>query len=796
MTQDSHDILDLAPISAAQPIDFHDLFKISGTGGLSPQALPVLQKVLNNHISIDQASAMMDLVLQNENRNAFNAFMAVQSPATKAIARSLLPSAIRSANVGMVKVLLATKINPNLALNYRHARPLHLAVEMGNVEMTELLLSYGSEVDFPMSSDDCQSSPLTIAAGSGRVDIMRLLLNRGADVNVGDVDIDEENADEHERGPLRAAIQNGHLKAAKLLLDFGANVDTRSFPGAIRYRQVLETAISTGNMVFVHLILLHGAHVPVLADTTEGLLAIVPPHCRQDTISLLSTLGASGLISAIDLASRRGHMKIVRLCSEAGSLLKTDSARACKKMAIKAGVRCGDYQFVQQVLDSGTRVDVDAPVRDGDPDWDTALQWAAERGRLDLVQLLRKFGARLDSPPTAYGWTVLQGAVISENVDLVKYLLESGADVNFYNAESYIPSPLASAARSANLELFQLLQEAGANMVEQGPDALIKAVWSQIKGPRESLTASRYNNSATIIRLLVDHLSSSANSRAAIPFPSQHLSVILHFPQLMNLLLQEGLLDASAALIIAIRMQDLALVTLFLRRDADVNNDPPEGPWALKEAVDSGGLAILHYLLTHGANSREKARALQAATRRRSRAECVRLLLDYEADINADPLPVHSAGKYYRTALQAAAEDGNLELVRLLIAEGAEVERFSAGCNDQGTALQFAAMMGHTSVAYELIQQCANVNALAIGEDGRTALEGAAEHGRLDMVQLLLNLEVETQGSRALRFAKREGHESVVALLLENGVEDVGLQDLWSEDDGSQDDESVDGDYW
>jgi hypothetical protein len=39
------------------------------------------------------------------------------------------------------------------------------------------------------------------------------------------------------------------------------------------------------------------------------------------------------------------------------------------------------------------------------------------------------------------------------------------------------------------------------------------------------------------------------------------------------------------------------------------------------------------------------------------------------------------------------------------------------------------------------------------------------------MVQLLLNLEAEVQGSRALQLARKEGHDGVAMLLLQNGFE-------------------------
>ena len=50
-------------------------------------------------------------------------------------------------------------------------------------------------------------------------------------------------------------------------------------------------------------------------------------------------------------------------------------------------------------------------------------------------------------------------------------------------------------------------------------------------------------------------------------------------------------------------------------------------------------------------------------------------------------------------------------MVQFLLENGAEVERQSISENDQGTALQFAAIAGFIAVVYELIHRGANVNA-------------------------------------------------------------------------------------
>lgn len=78
-----------------------------------------------------------------------------------------------------------------------------------------------------------------------------------------------------------------------------------------------------------------------------------------------------------------------------------------------------------------------------------------------------------------------------------------------------------------------------------------------------------------------------------------------------------------------------------------------------------------------------------------------------------------------------------------------------------------------------LLYASADVNARAALEDGRTALEGAAEHGRIDMVQLLLNAGVELSGSgdaqyrTALKLASENGHNTVKKLI-ENCYESGG----------------------
>ncbi|TQN71840.1 Protein fem-1-like protein B [Colletotrichum shisoi] len=114
--------------------------------------------------------------------------------------------------------------------------------------------------------------------------------------------------------------------------------------------------------------------------------------------------------------------------------------------------------------------------------------------------------------------------------------------------------------------------------------------------------------------------------------------------------------------------------------------------------------------------------------------------------------------------------DAGLEIIQTLHRHGANINDPPA--RDGGvTALQVASIKGYYGLVKRLLDLQANPNAPGAAIFGRTALEGAAEYGRLDVVQLLLNSGVETCGSgrrqcvRAIEFARKEGHPILVKLL-------------------------------
>jgi ankyrin repeat protein len=118
-----------------------------------------------------------------------------------------------------------------------------------------------------------------------------------------------------------------------------------------------------------------------------------------------------------------------------------------------------------------------------------------------------------------------------------------------------------------------------------------------------------------------------------------------------------------------------------------------------------------------------------------------------------------------QTPLQRAVELGEFDIMQYLVEQGAPIDTVPVYAG--ATALQLAAIEGYIGLATYLLEHGANPNYPPAEGDGRTAFEGAAEWGRIDMMALLMQTGVqldmkvgtppESQYERAVRFAQKNG---------------------------------------
>ena len=154
----------------------------------------------------------------------------------------------------------------------------------------------------------------------------------------------------------------------------------------------------------------------------------------------------------------------------------------------------------------------------------------------------------------------------------------------------------------------------------------------------------------------------------------------------------------------------------------------------------------------------EEAQELIDAVRRGD-IEIVKLLIKEGADVNA-------RDKYGGTALMAAANNGHTEIAKILIGRGAKVDAVD---HSHRTALLFAATGPFPETVKLLLDNKSNPNVVDNGEHFSPLMHAAAE-GNLDIVKILLEYGADpdlkdVDGDTAESFAGQKGHTTVVDYL-------------------------------
>ncbi|KAL6859428.1 ankyrin repeat-containing domain protein [Trichoderma novae-zelandiae] len=296
------------------------------------------------------------------------------------------------------------------------------------------------------------------------------------------------------------------------------------------------------------------------------------------------------------------------------------------------------------------------PTEDNDEYCWTPLQLAARGGELHIVQeILASNPTAVNDAPCGYnGQTALQAACMQGHEDVVKCLLNAGADVLFCGGDNFQRTGLQIACGQGNEKVVRLLLEAGSeiNMSPATNHGIRVVTQSHQTGPR---TAHALPKPFVVARY---------NGRTALKGAAER-----------------GHLD---------------IVKLLLELGAEVNGppSPSAGRTALQAASGGGFGAIVQLLLECGAHvNAPSARykgltALQGACLR-GNPVVVDLLLGAGADVQA------SSGGYDgdATALHAAAEKGHVEIVKKLVGVGADL---NASSNRRGqTPIQGAMAGGH-----------------------------------------------------------------------------------------------------
>jgi ankyrin repeat protein len=363
--------------------------------------------------------------------------------------------------------------------------------------------------------------------------------------------------------------------------------------------------------------------------------------------------------------------------------------------------------------------------------------------------------------------TPLCFAVDTNDMDVVKLLVEAGADVN---AGSW--PPLCRVVDKNNTAIAEYLIDHGAN-VNARKD------W----GPLQETTA--ISNSVKMAKLLIAR-GADINSKG---YPVLNSAIYAERKDLCEFLIQRGA-DVNAkdkwgqtSLYLAVDKDDLDYLKILIAHGAKVDTKCPGGETVLMFAALTGRTEVVRLLLEAGADTNIKDDRGQTAlhvpldTRNynywsryynygkyKLSKDMVELLLAKGADVNLKD-------KDGRTPLHLAAELADANIVKLLLDKGARVNEKD---DESGfTALHHAARFGNKDAAEVLIARGADINAK--DKQGHTPLQVAVNHD-YKVAELLINKgadsSIRTESSQTLLqlVQQRKQTESLTPDLILDGM--------------------------
>ncbi|MDE0200553.1 MAG: ankyrin repeat domain-containing protein [Caldilineaceae bacterium] len=521
--------------------------------------------------------------------------------------------------------------------------------------------------------------PLFDAIEHGDPEFVRLLVNTGADINA--------TAGFGGNTALHEAVAQGSAEIVQVLVDAGADIEAKGFMG----RTPLSLAAEEGASEIMK-VLLGRAPDSATAASGDGQKAASP-----------SAIGSKALFAAIE----SDNAAMVRLLVEAGADVNAAEGFG-GNTPLHEAVEEGNAEIVQILVDAGADIEAEGFMDQ------TPLSLAAEEGASEIMQILLGQGADNgtqegeDKQAPAIGSEALFTAIEKGDVETVRLLVEAGADVNA--AEGFGGNtPLHEAVEEGNAEIVQILVDAGADIEAEG------------FMDQTPLSLAAEEGASEIMQIL---LGQGADNGTQEGEDKQAPAI------------------GSEALFTAIEKGDVEMVRILVEAGADINAaDGFGGNTPLHEAVEQGD------------------------------AEIVRILVAAGAD-------VHAEGYFDRTPLTLAAEEGATEILQILLGTGPDADTSVGGEDKEAVstpsvgseALYTAIEKGDVEMVRLLVEAGADINA-AEGFGGNTPLHEAVKKGDLEIVKILVaaGADVEAKGyfdRTPLSLAAEEGATEIMRILL------------------------------
>lgn len=381
--------------------------------------------------------------------------------------RSPFQAAIDFRDYDMIQLFLDRGADINRPMGF--GTPLFTAANKGDIKLIEWLLARGADVNKKVNI-----SPAGAAATNSDIEVVKLLLSKGATHDVwtasllGDAAALEKILKEDSKAamdqvtegvgtfvtPLHLATTGNHEQAVALLLDAGADYKVKGAKGLLPLQMV--TSVPVLKLYDAKFALIKHHHRTDRFSDDDPMGDACWFYLKNGRVELAKYLIEQGvepdnigqLIAELDIEKDR---ELLNLFAKTGTIKKLGPgtlARAIRRFVL---VKEGDPSGLTD------EEDVYAEVRNP-----AMVKWLLDQG-------ISVKGTPLDNS------CVLNTAIAAQDVDMVKFLLAQGVDINPHRygvpkedydkwVQSNVEPPVKVAASSGNLEILKLVAEKGSDV--------------------------------------------------------------------------------------------------------------------------------------------------------------------------------------------------------------------------------------------------------------------------------------------------------------------------------------------
>lgn len=560
------------------------------------------------------------------------------------------------------------------------------------------------------------------------------------------------------------AAHDGQLKLVKLLLSKGAPTLDPNHP----QNSLLGAAITGGQLEMVEFLLDQGQ--PLNPSAQMPPLAYAAVSRQTQIAELLIERGArleaqdqQGNTALLLAAMRGDNLGMLKLLLAKGADIQHRNQRQDSILHL---VALSDSPEMLSYLERTELVNA------RNQESQTPLLLAAASGNGEMIKLLLKQGAEVNHV-SKEGYTPLlyAGLVADYPAEAVRLLIQAGAEVNVSDGDGR--TPLVLAVEQNDLDNVRLL-------LQKGADPKLK-----VKG-KTLLDLAKQQNFGEMVALLKQAgLQETPSARLSAPdqklaqyTASVEESFILR-PKYklpwaeIEKVLQQGanpnfkLKNGSSLVFLAAYDGNLKLVKYLLSKKVDLSYDLVRQLSLLATAVQGGHLPMVAYLIEQGQplSAFENLPPLCLAASN-GQTEIVRLLIAKGADPNLADATLATP------IMHAALQPKRLKLVQYLHSQGADLFKLD---HEQNTILHYAAFSGDPETVAYLLEKTDFLN--TANAYGLTPLMKAIVSDDLTTVSLLLKRGADAQvanpeGGGLLNFAgEYSNNPAIFKLLLESGVD-------------------------